>query len=44
MELRQWIGGRIIENLDNRGWDNKGSTEFALKLESIVQRTSSDAW
>ena len=26
MELGEWIGGRIIENLDNRGSDNRGST------------------
>ena len=26
MELGEWIGGWIIENLDNRGLDNRGST------------------
>ena len=26
MELGEWIGGWIIENLDNRGSDNRGST------------------
>ena len=26
MGLGEWIGGRIIENLDNRGSDNRGST------------------
>ena len=26
MELREWIGGWIIVNLDNRGSDNRGST------------------
>ena len=26
MEVGQWIGGRIIENSDNRGSDNRGST------------------
>ena len=28
MELGEWIGGRIIENLDNRGSDNRGSTVY----------------
>ena len=28
MELGEWIGGWIIENLDNRGSDNRGSTVF----------------
>ena len=26
MELGEWIGGQIIENSDNRGSDNRGST------------------
>ena len=26
MELGEWIGGRITENWDNRGLDNRGST------------------
>ena len=26
MELGEWIRGRIIENSDNRGSDNRGST------------------
>ena len=26
MELGEWIGGRIIENSDKRGSDNRGST------------------
>ena len=30
MELGEWIGGRIIENSDNRGSDNRGSTVFAF--------------
>ena len=26
MKLGEWIGGRTIENLENRGFDNRGST------------------
>ena len=37
MELGEWIGVRIIENLDNRGSDNRGSTVFKQNsLNSIV--------
>ena len=31
MELEEWIGGRIIENSDKRGSDNRGSTVLAHK-------------
>ena len=30
MELGEWIGGRIIENSDKRGSDNRGSTVFCF--------------
>ena len=30
MELGEWIGGWIIENSDNRGSDNRGSTVLLL--------------
>ena len=33
MELGEWIGVRIIENLDNRGSDNRGSTVLGYHLE-----------
>ena len=29
MELGEWTGGWIIENSDNRGSDNRGSTVYA---------------
>ena len=32
MELGEWNGGRIIENSDNRGSDNRGSTVFLVSL------------
>ena len=32
MELGEWIGGRIIENSDNRGSDNRGSNVPAFPL------------
>ena len=32
MELGEWIGGRIIENLDNGGSDNRGSTVLLLTV------------
>ena len=39
MELGAWNGGRIIENSDNRGSDNRGSTVlFLLFTPSAVRR------
>ena len=39
MELGEWIGGRIIENLDNRGSDNRSFTvPIFLKLTKIFSR------
>ena len=32
MELGEWNGGRIIENLDNRGSDNRGSTVYTAEM------------
>ena len=32
MELGEWIRGWIIENLDNRGSDNRGSTVHGTGL------------
>ena len=32
MELGEWIGGWIIENSDNRGLDNGGSTVILFEL------------
>ena len=34
MELGEWIGGRIIENSDNRGLNNGGSTVYVLYKHS----------
>ena len=34
MELGEWIGGWIIENSDNRGLDNRGSTVHKLNSSS----------
>ena len=31
----EWIGGRIIENSDNRGSDNRGSTVHIYRLHSV---------
>ena len=35
MELEEWIAGRIIENLDNRGSDNRGSTVLRICRNSL---------
>ena len=34
MEFGEWIGGLIIENLDNRESDNRGSTVHSLRVQS----------
>ena len=39
MELGRWIGVRIIENSDNRGSDNRGSTVF---ISLVVNMTSGE--
>ena len=36
MELGHWFLRRIIENLDNRGWHNRGSTVFNHKSKNAI--------
>ena len=36
MELGEWIGGRIIENSDNRGSDNRGSTVLPNTKDAVI--------
>ena len=36
MELGEWIGGRIIENSDIRGSDNRGSTVLQIAHTEIM--------
>ena len=35
MELGEWIRGRIIENSDNRGSDNRGSTVYCYSQKAL---------
>ena len=38
--LGEWIGGRIIESLDTRGSDNRGSTVCVQKVSVKVSTAS----
>ena len=37
MELGEWIGGRIIENSDNRELDDRGSTVSVFHWVSSIE-------
>ena len=41
MVLGEWIRGWIIENLDNRGSDNRGSTVFLTLTEQDFRQYTS---
>ena len=36
MQLGEWICGRVIETLDNRGSDKRGSTVHSILFYSIL--------